>query len=123
MNEYEQTDTEMLAALVLAPATNENVQAIMSKSMVPDPEWFNRDQTKFENWWRGIQLYLKSNRIMETNNRITAILARLKGGVVGIYAQKKLDELDEKLDTQDWDNFMKEIKTIFSNKTKTVDTK
>ena len=113
----------MLAALVLAPATNENVQAIMSKSMVPDPEWFNRDQTKFENWWRGIQLYLKSNRIMETNNRITAILDRLKGGVVGIYTQKKLDELDEKLDTQDWDNFMKEIKTIFSNKTKTVDTK
>jgi len=38
---------------------------------------------------------------METNNRIIAILARLKGGVVGIYTQRKLNELDEKLGTQD----------------------
>ena len=34
---------------------------------------------------------------METNDRITAILAHLRGGVVGIYAQKKLNELDNKL--------------------------
>ena len=33
----------------VAPApTNKNVQAIMPKTMVLDPEWFNRDQTKFE---------------------------------------------------------------------------
>jgi len=38
---------------------------------------------------------------METNNRITAILAHLRGGVVGIYAQKKLDKLDKELETQD----------------------
>jgi len=38
---------------------------------------------------------------METDNRITAILAHLRGGVAGIYAQKKLDELDEELGTQD----------------------
>jgi len=36
---------------------------------------------------------------METNNRITVILAHLKGGVAGIYAQKKLDELDKELGT------------------------
>jgi len=36
---------------------------------------------------------------METNNRITAILACLKGGIVGIYAQKKLNKLDEELST------------------------
>jgi len=39
------------------------------------------------------------------------ILAHLRGGVAGIYAQWKLDELDEELGTQDWDNFMKELKT------------
>ena len=39
---------------------------------------------------------------------------------MGIYAQKKLDELDE--DTQDWDDFIKEIKTMFSNKSKAADT-
>jgi len=60
---------------------------------------------------------------METNDRITAILAHLRGGIVGIYAQKKLDELDEELETQDWDNFVKEIKTTFSDKMKAADAK
>jgi len=78
---------------------------------------------KFEDWWRGIRLFLKSNRVMETNNRITAILARLRGGVAGIYTQKKLNELDEELETQDWDDFVKEIKTTFSNKSKAADAK
>jgi len=82
-NEYEQTDTEMLAAPALA--TNENIQAIMPKSMVPDLEWFNGDQKKFEDWWKGIQLYFKSNKAMETDNKITVILAHLRGGVAGIY--------------------------------------
>ena len=68
-----------------------------------------------------MQLFLKSNRVMETNNRITAILAHLRGGVAGIYAQKKLNELDKEIRIQDWDNFVKEIKMIFSDKTKAAD--
>ena len=60
---------------------------------------------------------------METNDRITAILACLRGGVGGIYAQKKLDELDKELGTQDWDDFVKEIKITFSDKTKVADAK
>ena len=66
-------------------------------------------------------MFLKSNRVMETDDRITAILARLRGGVAGIYAQKKLDELDEELGTQDWEDFVKEIKTMFSDKSKAAD--
>jgi len=58
---------------------------------------------------------------METNDRITAILAYLRGGIADIYAQKKLDKLDKELGTQDWDNFVKKIKTTFSDKTKTTD--
>ena len=50
---------------------------------------------KFEDWWKGIRLFLESNRVNGTDNRITAILARLRGGVVGIYTQKKLNELDK----------------------------
>ena len=57
------------------------------------------------------------------NNRIIAILARLRGGVAGIYAQKKLDELDEDNDTQDWNEFVKEIKMTFSDKSKVADAK
>jgi len=71
----------------------------MPKNMVPDPGWFDGDQTKFEDWWRGIRLLLKSNKIMETDNRITTILAHLKGDVVGIYMQQKLNELDKELET------------------------
>ena len=52
---------------------------------------------------------------------ITVILACLRGGVVGIYAQKKLDELDEDNDTQDWDDFIQEIKNTFSDKMKAAD--
>jgi len=55
---------------------------------------------KFEDWWREIRLFLKSNRVNGTDDRITAILACLREGVVEIYAQKKLNELDKDNDTQ-----------------------
>ena len=58
-------------------------------------------------------MFLKSNRVTGMDNRITVILAHLRGGVAGIYAQKKLDEFDEDNDTQDWDEFVKEFKTTF----------
>ena len=70
-------------------STSKNVQAGLLKNMVPDPGWFNGDQSKFEDWWRGIRLFLKSNRVNGRDNRITVILACLRGGVVGIYTQKK----------------------------------
>ena len=78
---------------------------------------------KFKDWWRGIRLFLKNNRVIETDDRITAILACLRGGVAGIYAQRKLDELDKETGTQDWEDFVQEIKTMFSNKTKAADAK
>ena len=87
-NEYEQTSTEdmSVASAPAAATVSENVQIGLPKNMVPDPGWFDGDQSKFEDWWRGIRLFLKSNRVIETDDRITAILARLRGGVVGIYA-------------------------------------
>jgi len=60
---------------------------------------------------------------METDNRITVILAHLRGDVAGIYTQRKLDKLDKELGTQDWKEFVKEIKTMFSDKTKAADAK
>ena len=122
-NKDKRTDTEMSTALApaLAPAVNKNGQVGMPKNMVPDPGWFDGNQTKFEDWWRGIRLFLKSNRVMETNDRITAILAHLRGGIAGIYAQRKLDELDEETGTQHWEDFIWEIKTTFSDKTKAAD--
>ena len=125
INETSDETTEWLdEAMSVVPVlamTNNNEQAIMPKSMVLDLGWFNGDWTKFEDWWRGIQLFLKSNRVIETDNRITAILAHLREGVAGIYAQKKLDKLDKELGTQNWNDFVKEIKTTFSDKTKAAD--
>jgi len=122
MEEYEQADTEMsVAPTTAAAAASENVQAGLPKIMVLDPGWFDGDRSKFEDWWRGIRLFLKSNRVTGTDDKITAILARLRGGVAGIFAQKKLDEFDEDNDTQDWDEFVKEFKTTFSDKSKAAD--
>jgi len=68
-----------------------------------------------------MRFFLKSNRVMETDNRITAILACLREDIVGIYAQKKLNEPDKEIGTQDWNDFVQEIKKTFSNKTKATD--
>ena len=110
----------------VAPATaaatiNENVQAGLPKNMVLDPGWFNGDRSKFEDWWRGIRLILKSNSVNGMDDRITVILACLRGGVAGIYTQKKLDELDKDNDTQNWEEFVKELKAMFSDKSKAAD--
>ena len=90
-----------VALATMAGTSQENRQTGLPKNMVLDPGWFDSDQTKFEDWWRGIRLFLKSNRVIKTDDRITALLACLRGGIVGIYAQKKLNELDEELETQD----------------------
>jgi len=85
-DKYKPMDTEMsVAPAPVAAAVSENVQAELLKNMVLDLGWFNGDRLKFEDWWRGIRLFLKSNRVNGTDNRITAILAHLRGGVVGIY--------------------------------------
>jgi len=110
-----------VAPTTAAATASKNIQAGLLKSMVPDPGWFDGDWSKFEDWWRGIRLFLKSNRVTGMNDRITAILACLRGGVAGIYAQKKLDKFDEDNNTQDWDEFVKEFKTTFSDKSKAAD--
>jgi len=123
-SKYKQTEIDKMSNTP-APvvAMNENVQAEMIKNIVLDLGWFNGDQMKFEDWWREMRLFLKSNRVMETNDRITVILAHLRGGVAGIYAQRKLNKLDKETGTQDWEEFVWEIKTMFSDKTKAADAK
>ena len=48
---YEQKDTEIsVAQATAAAAVSENIQAGLPKNMVPDPGWFDGDQSKFEDW-------------------------------------------------------------------------
>jgi len=53
--------------VLMAIEIGENITAGMPKNMVPDPGWFDGDRTKFEDWWRGIRLFLKSNRVIESD--------------------------------------------------------
>ena len=104
-----------------APAPVVYNKSIPTKTMVLDPGWFNGDRTKFEDWWRGICLFLKSNRVVVADERITVVLAQLRRNVAGIYAQKKINELEDTDDIQSWEEFVKEIKTVFSDKSKAAD--
>ena len=64
---------------------------------------------------------LKDNRVVAANKRMTAVLAQLRGDVAGIYTQKKINELKDTNDTQSWEEFVEEIKTVFSDKSKAAD--
>ena len=43
---------------------------------------------------------------MKTDDRITAILACFRGGVAEIYAQRKLNKLNEETRIQNWEDFI-----------------
>jgi len=49
------------------------------------------------------------------------VLAYFRGRIAGIYTQKKIDKLEDTDDTQSWEEFVEEIKTVFSNKSKVAD--
>ena len=42
--------SNMSRAQILAVPAENIPETVMLKSMVPDPEWFDRDQMKFEDW-------------------------------------------------------------------------
>ena len=92
--------------MLIKLANIQNKQVELLKSMVLDLEQFDRDRTKFEDQQREIRLNLKNNRVTTMNDRITAILVHLRGDIAKIYIQKKLNELDEEIDIQNWDEFI-----------------
>ena len=51
------------------------------------------------------------------------ILACLREGIAGIYTQKKLNKLDKETDIPSWEEFVGELRTIFSDKSKIADAK
>ena len=61
----------MLKALTVY---NETVQIVILKSMVLDLGQFVKDRTKFKDWWRGIYLLFKSNKVIAIDNKITILL-------------------------------------------------
>jgi hypothetical protein len=92
-----------------------------SKSLVPEPGYFDGNRKKFDDWWRSMVLYLRSNKIDEADQKITAVISRLRGGTAGIYAQGKLEELEENDDTSSWTEFEDEMKKMFGDLMQTHD--
>jgi len=60
--------------------------------------------------------------VTEKNNKIIVVLAQLRGGISEIYTQDKINQMEEKEDSQNWNEFIREIKIIFSDKSKITDT-
>jgi len=65
-------EIEEMSTAPVPAVHNENVP---TKNMIPDLGWFDGNRTKFEDWWRRIRLFLKSNRVVAADNKITAVLA------------------------------------------------
>ena len=89
--------SEEMSTVLIPAVYNGIAQIVIPKSIVLDLEWFDSDQTKFEDWWRRIQLFLKNNRAIATDDKITAVLAQLREGIAEIYVQKKIDQIEEEV--------------------------
>ena len=70
--------TKYIDKILTAPANIQNKQIELLKSIVLDLGQFDGNKTKFENQWREIILFLKSNRVTVTDNKIIAVSEMLK---------------------------------------------
>ena len=69
-----------------------------------------------------MKLFFKSNKVVVIDDKITAILAQLRRDISNIYAQKKIDQIKDYDNIQNWNDFVEEIKIVFSNKSKITNT-
>ena len=107
-----------MARTAPAPAPTEVVN---HKSMVPEPEQFNRNRKIFEDWWRAIKLYLRANKVTDADEKIITVLGRFRGGTAGAFTQQKLDKIDRGDDIPSQDAFETELQLVYSDKTKEAD--
>ena len=89
-NRNRTTELVLLEEISIVPKPVVYNETVILKNMVLDPRWFDNNKRKFEDWWKRIQLFLKSNRVVATDDKIIIVLTQLRRGIVGIYAQKKL---------------------------------
>jgi hypothetical protein len=77
----------------------------MGKSLVPDPGFFDGEQKRFSDWWRGMKLFLKFNKVNSPDMKITATISRMRGGTAGNFATHWTDKVANMDDTMDWKAF------------------
>jgi hypothetical protein len=103
--ESDETDNEMSAnqGTGQAPESQALVQTNgqMGKSLVPDPGFFDGERKKFSDWWRGMKLFLKFNKVDSPDMKITATISRMRGGTAGNFATHWMDKVANTDDTMD----------------------
>jgi hypothetical protein len=72
-----------------------------AKSLVPDPRFFDGEQKRFSDWWRGMKLFLKFNKVDSPDMKIMAIISQMRGGTAGNFATHWMDKVANMDDTMD----------------------
>jgi hypothetical protein len=67
--------------------------------LVPDPGFFDGEQKRFSDWWRGMKLFLKFNKVDSLDMKITAIISQMRGGTAGNFATHWTDKVVNTDDT------------------------
>jgi len=70
-----------------------------------------------------MKLYLRANKVINTNEKIIAILERFHRGTARAFAQQKLNKIKQDDNTPSWDAFKAKLQLVYSNKTKEANAK
>jgi hypothetical protein len=90
----------------------------MGKSLVLDLGFFDGEQKKFSDWWRGMKLFLKFNKVNSPDMKITATISQMRGGTAGNFATHWMDKVVNTDDTMDWKAFDDDLTGSFSMENK-----
>ncbi|XP_006457271.1 hypothetical protein AGABI2DRAFT_123138 [Agaricus bisporus var. bisporus H97] len=82
------------------------------KSLIPSPKDFGGNREQFAEWWMNMTLFLKYNKVTDTDQKIIATIVRLKGPIPSYFAEVWTEKLASSI-TYTWDSFEEEIKTSF----------
>ncbi|XP_006455379.1 hypothetical protein AGABI2DRAFT_121298 [Agaricus bisporus var. bisporus H97] len=93
-------------------AVTVNEQTDVLKSLIPNPKDFGGDREQFSEWWRSMTLFLKYNKVTDTDQKIIATIVRLKGPVPSCFADIWTEKIATNF-TYTWDTFEEELKTSF----------
>jgi len=69
-----------------------------------------------------MKLYLRANKVTNTNKKIIPVLGKFQEKTVGAFAQQKLNKINGKDDTPSWDAFETELQLVYNDKMKEANT-
>ncbi|KAF7763816.1 hypothetical protein Agabi119p4_8353 [Agaricus bisporus var. burnettii] len=89
-----------------------SAQADALKSLIPNPKDFGGNREQFSEWWMSMTLFLKYNKVTDTDQKIIATIVRLKGPVPSCFAEVWTEKIANET-TYTWNSFEEELRTSF----------